>query len=72
MTNEREILHRLGIILKLYSIKYIIHMVVIDGHRNGCGQFIWLSVVVQVGFEKRTEQNVNLFYPQEVLTYVPK
>lgn len=71
MTNESEILHHLGIILKLYSIKYIIHMVVIDDHRNGCGQFIWLSVVV-VGFKKRTEQNVNLFYPQEVLTYVPK
>lgn len=72
MTNESEILHRLEIILEIYSIKYIIHIVVIDGRRNGCNQFIWLSVVM-VGFEKRTEQNVvNLFYPQEVLTYVPK
>lgn len=41
-------------------------MVVIDGYRNGCGQFIWLSVVV-LDFKNRTEQNVNSF-PQEVLT----
>lgn len=48
-------------------------MVVIDGHRKGCGQFIWLSVVVVVDFKKRTEQNdANLFFPLEVLTYVPK
>lgn len=47
-------------------------MDVIDGYRYGCNQFIWLSVVV-VGFKKRTEQNVvNLFYSQEVLTYVSK
>lgn len=47
-------------------------MVVIDGRRKGCGQFIWLSVVV-VGFKKSTEQNiVNLFYSSRGFDICPK
>jgi len=37
------------------------------GHRNGCSQFIWLSVVV-LDFKNITEQNVVNSFHQEVLT----